>query len=194
MLSKEDARLLKKLLNDNEQALREFYDLHSTPLRVYLMRKLSQQDAEEVMQDSFVACIESLRNFQGKSSLKTFLYSIAKRKAIDKLRRKKFKRILFSYFPEYIVDSFAHVFLKDTLDKKHLAMRIEKVLKALPNDYERVLRLKYVEGHKVSDIAEDIDMTFKATESLIFRARKAFIKTYNDHERQGICTFEETIS
>lgn len=192
-LSQADQKILKRLLNKDEKALREFYDIHRIPLTQYLMRTLSIQDAEEVLQDAFIAFVESLRNFQGRSSLKTFLYSIAKRKAIDKLRRKKFKRVLFSYFPDYVVDSLAKVFLKDTLDKKHLAQKIERVLEDLPNEYAQVLRLKYIEGYKVTDIAVKIQLSFKATESLLFRARKAFIKVYTDYERQGILTFEETL-
>ncbi len=193
MLSKKDAVVLERLLQHDEETLHSFYLEHKDPLLQYLMRRLSQQDAEEVLQDGFLAFIESLRSFKGQSSLKTFLYSIAKRKAIDKLRKKKFRRIVFSRFPDYVVDSFVKVFLKDELDRKHLAKRIQAVLNKLPHDYATVLRLKYVEGYKVKEIAYEINLSFKATESLIFRARKAFIEVYKDHERQNILSFEESL-
>jgi len=193
MLSEKDDHMLQRLLSRDEQALYEFYQEHKGPLQQYLMRKLDPEDAEEVFQDSCIAFVESLRNFKRKSSLKTFLYSIAKRKAIDKLRRKSFKRVLFSYFPEYVIDSLAKVFMTDNLDKKYLASKIKKAMDTLPHDYAHILRLKYVEGYKVDEIAKEVDITHKAAESLLFRARKAFIHTYTEHERQGVHTFEESL-
>lgn len=193
MLSKADQSLVKRLLAKDETALREFYSLYKDSLLQYLLRTLDQEDAEEVLQDAYLQTLEALRNFRGQSSLKTFLYSIAKRRAIDKLRKKKIKKIFFSYFPQRFVDSLATVLMKDDLDEKYLEGKIERVLKDLPNDYALVLRLKYKEGYKVADIAKEIKLSFKATESLIFRARKSFVTTYNTYERQGVFSFKKAI-
>jgi RNA polymerase sigma-70 factor (ECF subfamily) len=48
-------------------------------------------------QDTFVDFLEALRDFRYQSSLKTFIFSIAKNKNIDWLRKKKIKKIIFSY-------------------------------------------------------------------------------------------------
>lgn len=192
MLSKTDRKLLWGIMSRNESSLRKFYLIHKDNLLSFLRRDLEDQDAEEVLQDSFIACIESLRNFREQCSLKTFLYSIAKKKSIDKMRKKKMKKILFSYLPAHVVESLAIVFLKDDLDKKFLDKKIETVLNKLPNDYARILRLKYKEGYKVAEIAKRLKLTFKATESLLFRARREFVRIYTHHERQGLFTFEKT--
>ena len=193
MLSKKDQKTLEHLLTRDERTLHRFYSSHKNALFNYLCRRLGPSDAEEVLQDSFIGFIEGLRNFRSESSLKTFLYSIAKRKSVDKIRRKRVKRIFFSHFPDYVVDSLATVILKDDLDKEYLSKKIEKVFDKLPNEYSRILRLKYIEGYKVIEIAEEIQMSFKATESLLFRARQAFVKAYLDHERRGVFTFKKTI-
>lgn len=179
VLTTEDKKTIQKLIRRDEKMLFKFYRVHKKPLMNFILQRLnSRQDAEEVLQDSFIGFIESLRDFRGKSSLKTFLYSIAKRKVIDKLRKKKVKRILFSHFPEGVVESLATVLLDPELETAALAKSIEDVLKKLPNDYATVLRLKYRDGYKVAEIAEKINLSFKATESLIFRARQAFVKVY----------------
>lgn len=193
MLSAKDQSLYERLINKDEKALRMFYTEHQPALQQFLLRKLDAKDAEEVLQDSFIGFLESLRNFRKQSSLKTFLYSIAKRKAIDKLRKEKVKRVLFSYLPDGVVDSLAKVFFSHDLDKKFVGKKIEKVFESLPNDYALVLRLKYKNDYSVKDIAEEIGQSFKATESLLFRARKAFIKTYNTYERQGLFSLKEEI-
>ncbi|MDO9027577.1 MAG: RNA polymerase sigma factor, partial [Candidatus Roizmanbacteria bacterium] len=114
-----------------------------------------------------------------QSSIKTFLFSIARHKIVDQIRKKKIEKILFSRLPSYIVESLKVVFIDEEIDKRELREKIKKILESLPNDYHVILRLKYIEGTKVSEIAEKLKMKFKATESLLFRARKSFIKVFN---------------
>lgn len=189
----DDSQILKRLLTHDERALKAFYNQYKKPLMQFIGRSLRDDDVEEVLQDTFFGFIESLRNFRGQSTLKTFLYSIAKRKIIDRLRRKKIQRVLFSYLPSYVVETFATVLLQDTVDKGHIAKKISRVFHRLPNDYARVLRLKYIEGYKVSMIGTDMGLSLKAVESLLFRARKAFAKIYTDYDRSTIFTIEEKV-
>lgn len=190
MTNESERKIVKKIVARDETALYKFYKSYKKPLLNFILRFLKdKQDAEEVLQDSFVGFIESLRNFRYQSSLKTFLFSIAKNKIVDKQRKKKIKKILFSYMPENIVESLARVFMDQEIDRKVLEKKIETIFTRLPNDYSYVLRLKYKEGLKVVEIAEKIKLSFKATESLIFRARKAFIVAYSAYERQDLPKF-----
>ena len=187
MLTEQDHKTIKGIIKRDEKTLLQFYTEHKKPLFQFILRHLDNvHDAEEVLQDSFLAFVEALRDFRGQSSLKTFLFSIAKNKTVDKLRKKKLKQMLFSYIPAPIVESLAHVFLDDEIDKKQLIEKIDSVFGKLPHDYALVLRLKYTEGYKVAEIASKIKLSFKATESLIFRARKAFIIAYKTHDRHSI--------
>ena len=90
------------------------------------------------------------------------------------------KDVLFSKLPAFIVESLKIVFIDEEIDKKELKAKISKVLNGLPNDYRLILRLKYVEGIKIREISTKLKMNFKATESLLFRARKNFIKVFNN--------------
>lgn len=184
MFSEKDKHVLEALIKRDEKTLWRFYKDYKKPLLHFILKHLNDiNDAEEVLQDSFLAFVEGLRDFRRQSSLKTFLFAIAKNKIVDKLRKKKLKQILFSYIPQPIIESVASVFLDDDIDKKILTQKIDAVLGKLPNDYALVLRLKYKEGYKVAEIAERIKLSLKATESLIFRARKAFVVAYRIHER-----------
>ena len=78
-----------------------------------------------------------------------------------------------------MVENMASVFIDDQIEQKELAQKIEKVINLLPNDYHLILRLKYIDGRRVQEIARRLALTFKATESLLYRARQAFIKTYS---------------
>ena len=77
-----------------------------------------------------------------------------------------------------MVEGLKTVLIDDEIEKKELQNKISKVFSQLPNDYQLVLRLKYQEGERVQSIAQKLALKFKATESLIFRARKAFINVF----------------
>ena len=77
-----------------------------------------------------------------------------------------------------MVEGLKTVLIDDEIEKQELQNKIAKVFSHLPNDYQLVLRLKYQEGEKVQSIAQKLALKFKATESLIFRARKAFINVF----------------
>lgn len=183
MLSEKDSHLLLRLINRDELALVEFYSKHKQPLLIFIQKTINDHgESEEIMQDVFLNFIEGLRDFRSQSSLKTYLYSIAKYKIIDKLRRKKIRKVFFSHIPAFIVDSFATVLLDDQLDRDYVVQKIDKILNHLPHDYAHVLRLKYIEGFSVKDIAVKLNLPFKTTESLLFRARKAFVVEYQHYD------------
>lgn len=174
-----DKALIEQIIRRDEKALFKIYGQYHNQLFNFINKQLKDAaKAEEVTQDVFLDFIESLRDFQYQCSLKTYLFSIARNKVIDVIRKKKMKRILFSSMPSYLVESLASVVFDDELEKKELSAKILNVFEKLPNDYRLVLRLKYLEGAKVKTIADKLSLGFKATESLIYRARKAFIKVF----------------
>lgn len=180
MKSNSEHELINKIINKDERVLLDIYRGYHKPLLNFVNRQIKDKyTAEEIIQDTFLDFIEGLRDFHFQSSIKTFLFSIARNKTIDYMRKKKLKKILFSTLPPYFVESLKTVFIDDTIEKKELSTKIKKTLEKLPNDYRFVLRLKYIEGEKVDIISQKLNLKFKATESLLFRARKAFVKLFN---------------
>jgi len=177
ILHKDDT--VQKIIAGDEKTLFIFYKTHHVSLCNFIYKKIGNRDvAEELTQDAFMDFIEGLRNFRGTSSIKTYLYSIARFKAIDYIKRKKVRNIFFSSLPAQLVENIMAVFIDDDIERMEVAEKIKKVICGLPNDYQLVLRLKYMDGKKVRDISKVLALSFKATESLLFRARRAFIKTF----------------
>jgi len=175
-----DREIIGKLFQKDERTLITFYRQYSVLLNRYLYHQVKDVAlAEEITQDVFIDFLESMRDFRYQSSLKTYLFSIAHHKVVDYFRKKRLKKILFSSLPGYIVESLKVFFIDEEIDQKEMAQKINHTLNKLPNDYELVLRLKYIEGEKVQKIAERLAIKFKAAESLVFRARKAFVKIFS---------------
>jgi len=100
--------------------------------------------------------------------------SIAKHKITDYYRKKKLKTILFSVNPKF--EEIAQEALTPERDvlKEELKSEISKTMKELRADYGKILRLKYVEDWKSSQIAKMMKLSIKAVESRLIRARKQF--------------------
>ena len=149
-INQKDKDLLEKIIKKDEKALFYVYKKYQPSIFNFVKSQISNyQTAEELTQDIFIDFIEALRDFRFQSSLKTFLFSIARHKMIDQIRKKKIKSILFSHLPSFIVEGLKVVFIDEEIDKKELKEKIEKIINSLPNDYQLILRLKYIDEIKI---------------------------------------------
>lgn len=171
--------ILEKILSGDKQAVVEFYHEFSPKILSYLKNKLPrEEDAQEVLQDVFFEALDSLPLFAGKSSLSTWLFGIAHHKTVDFYRKRKIKSVLLSQLP------FLQIFAQEITqpefqyEKNRVRDKFEATLHQLSYKYQTILHMHYELGMSVKEIAIELDMSFKATESLLFRARKQFQITY----------------
>src|SRR3990172_12106314 len=155
----------------------------SASIRQRLTRFVSQKvsdpmDVDEIVQDSLLSALDSLPGFKGRSQLFTWVAGIARHEILDFYRRKKIKQIVFSKLPflENLVSEALGPEL--ALQELETKTRILTSLKHLSEGYAQILRLKYVEGRSMAEIAEKLNLTIKAVESRLTRARLAFQKVY----------------
>jgi len=172
---KQEKDLIFKVLQKDEKAAEELYRQYFPKITNFVFGKIDNPfDAQEVVQDIFISALDCLPLFSFKSSLSTWLYAIAKHEVIDFYRKKKIKAILFSRLP--ILETLANHALgpEEKLIEKEIKGQIMKVLSKLSEGYRKVLRLKYIEGYSVAQIANMLEISAKAAESRLTRARVAF--------------------
>jgi RNA polymerase sigma factor (sigma-70 family) len=86
--------LLDKIRVGNKQAWSEFVDRYRGRLLSFAQAKLLQSaDAEDAVQETFVAFIKNFQSFRGECALETFLFSLLRRKIVDTYRSKKASHI-----------------------------------------------------------------------------------------------------
>ena len=159
--------------------MNDFYKKYHKRIGYFVAKRVDDEGiAEELVNDIMLAGINSRSNFSGRSSEFSWLCSIAKHKVIDYYRKKKLKTILFSVSPffEEIADQALGP-ERDSL-KNELKEEIKKTFRGLGKGYGKVLRLKYIEGFGVKQIAKSLKMSVKAVESRLFRARSSFRKKW----------------
>lgn len=175
----DERQIITKILSGDEKALRLFYTYFKRPILTFISNRIADRhDAEEIVQDTFLSTLEALRDFSFRCSLFTFLCSIANHKVIDFYRKKKIKSIVFSKMKE--IEPLISTLLgpEETLDEKFLGQKIKETFERLAPKYSLILKLKYIEGFSVEEIARKLSISFKSAESRLFRARKAFVQVY----------------
>jgi len=170
--------LVKAVLDGENGAATRFYREFAPKLRRYLIAKLPEQELEEVLQDTFLSAFDSLSLYRGDSSVTTWLISIARHEVADYYRKRYVRSAVEKTTPlfENMVSevlSPEFVYEKKKIEKKFFA-----VYHVLNKQYQDVLSYKYELSMSVREIAEKMNLSFKATESLLFRARGAFREAY----------------
>jgi RNA polymerase sigma-70 factor (ECF subfamily) len=155
--SEED--FLRRLQKSDGEAWTEFVTgEYGTRLFNFLRHKLpTQQDVEEVMQDTFSAAVRAIPNFDGRVKLSTFLFSLAQHKLADFWRRQPETDEL----PETIVDPGV----------SQEGIEFMEILQRLKDEHRQVLLMRYHIGLGVDEIASVLGKTYRGAESLLSRAR-----------------------
>ncbi|MBI2621345.1 MAG: sigma-70 family RNA polymerase sigma factor [Candidatus Levybacteria bacterium] len=167
--------LIDKVKSGDPQSVSEFYKSNSPKILNYLAHRLpSKEDAEDLTNDVFLEAIDSLQLLQRNSNLTAWLFKIAHNKMVDYYRKRKIKSILLSQIPYLeIIDKEVHQ-PEFQFEKNRIRVKIEKTLYALSEKYRKILRLHYEDNIPIKQIALEFNLSFKATESLLFRARRQF--------------------
>lgn len=84
-----DEELVARIVAGDRRALADLYERHRGPLAAFLRVYTADQDLiEEVTQDTMLAAWKGASRFAGRSSVRSWLFAIARRRAADVLRRK----------------------------------------------------------------------------------------------------------
>lgn len=170
---------IKRILAGDSKAVIQFYKFYSPKILTYLIRKLPRlEDAEDLTNDVFLEAIESLSMLQKEEKTLAWLYRIAHNKMVDFYRKKKIKSILLSQVPflQIIANEISQPEFQ--FEKDAIRDKIEASLRSLSYNHRIILELHYEQEVPIKQIARKLNLSFKAAESLLFRARQNFILAY----------------
>ena len=159
--SPQEREFLLRLQSGDPEAWEQLMDEWSTKLYNYLLYNTrTEEDAKDVLSDTLLGVVQSIKNFDGNANLSTFIYSIAYRKVADYWRRSKQTVEL----PVWL----------STAGPSSLSIELQEALAELPEQAQHALLLRYYAGLSVAEIAEVLGRSYKATESLLSRVRQQF--------------------
>lgn len=112
---------------------------------------LSHEDANDVLQNVFIKVWSNLQNFQGKSSLSTWLYRIAVNESLDFLRKQK---LADKVSADEDVSVASRLMSDEYFDGDEVQARLQEAVARLPEVQRMVFNLKYFEEMKYSEMSQ----------------------------------------
>ena len=151
----------------------------------------NSEDAEDVAQEVFIQVFRSIDQFKGDARLSTWIYRITTTKALDHIRsRKRKKRFafitsLFGPNDELVHDPVDFQHPGVTLDRKEQAALLFRMIEQLPDNQKVAFTLHKTEELSYQEIADVMQLSVSAVESLLFRARQNLRKLLEKYYAQN---------
>jgi RNA polymerase sigma-70 factor (ECF subfamily) len=168
-VSDEDKALVEKCIQGNRLAQKELYMRYCDAMFTLAYRITNSfEDADEVLQDTFLGVFTGLHSFKMESTLGAWIKTILVRTAMRKIK----KRVSF----EEITDQVGGT---ETSNLGHLkldAEYLEKAIQSLSDGYRSIFVLIEVEGFSHKEVSEMLDVTVGTSKSQLFHAKKQLQK------------------
>jgi RNA polymerase sigma factor (sigma-70 family) len=157
-----EEQLLRIVKNGDMRAFEELY-LETRPVAVNIARRLvGSQEAEDIVQDSYVRALRAISNFRGECRFGTWLCRIIYTQAADWKRKRTFVT-----GQEFELDQLACKTNNINAD-----IDLFRGLQSLRRERERSLLACHLEGYSNSEIASKYGLTISALKSRLCRIRR----------------------
>ncbi len=167
---RDDFRLLDEWGAGGEEAGRVLFRRHYAAVFRFLARKV-EQDVEEVVQETFLICLQKRASFRRESSFVTFLFSIARLVLHESWRRRRRQGEQLDFEEVSIASLSTSAGTK--LAKHEARTRLLWALNQLPLDQQLLLELFYWEQLDGHSIAQVFDVAPTTVRTRLYRAKEA---------------------
>ncbi len=180
---RENPELIERLRQPAQcrQAFTEVISQYSEPLYWQIRRMVqNHDDANDLLQNTFMKAWQSLENFRGEAKLSTWLYKIAINEAISHLEKER-KRLDLS-----IDDEASHlaqlIEADEHIDGDELAKKLRKAIATLPEKQRLVFNMKYFDGMKYEDMSQVLGTSVGALKASYHLAVKKIEQFFEDND------------
>jgi len=194
----DDRALLDALRNRDPDALAIlFARYHRSMVGLATLYVRNSSAAEEVVQDTWLAAIDGLPKFEGRSSLRTWLFRILVKRASKYIRRETLLATILSRRSRSVRDPLARRFSasgnwtiapahssltpEEQLLSREVSEWVRKAVASLPPRQREVIFLRDLEGWSSEDVCEVLKITSTHQRVLLHRARSALYTLYSDY-------------
>jgi RNA polymerase sigma-70 factor (ECF subfamily) len=178
-----EGSLVRRAQAGDESAFQEIVERYQSKVFSIIHGIVRQRnDVEDIAQQVFTKIYFSMRNFDFRSSLITWVYKITVNECFDYLRKKKVRKLV--YESDMSEDEVRRVENSETGNGRApradttLARRdyVVKLLERVSGEERDLLMLKEVEGYSVEEMALRLKMNENTIKVKLFRARQKLVK------------------
>ena len=179
-----EATLVEQAKAGDRAALSELVNKYSERiynLALHILR--NKEDAEDILQETFLNVIEKLHKFDGRSSFFTWIYRIAINASLMRLRKKKIVFQKLSDDSDFQESIESRVFIDWSQDPsitvydKEVKIQIDEAVNKLSDIYRSVFVLRDIEGLSIKETSTILNITEENVKIRLRRARQ-FLREY----------------
>jgi RNA polymerase sigma-70 factor (ECF subfamily) len=178
-----EGTLVRRAQSGDDSAFREIVEKYQSKVFSIIHGIVRQRnDVEDIAQQVFAKVYFSIRNFDFRSSLITWIYKITVNECFDYLRKKKVRKLVYesdmSEDEVRRVENTEPLLERSTRTDARLARRdyIVKLMERVSDEEKNLLMLKEVEGYSVEELAGMLKMNENTIKVKLFRARQKLVK------------------
>lgn len=175
-LDKSHPELIKKLIIGDEETYISLFREYYVALCSYARRYVGRKDvAEEIVSDTFLKIWENKETLRITSSIKSYLFQAVCNNSLYYLRKLKKDLVLDDFFQSTESENIGFALIAEDIDEQSLTMenihsKIVDAVDSLPEQQQRVFRLKRFEGKKNKEVAEIMGLSIKTVEMHLSKA------------------------
>lgn len=180
-----EIQLISRLQNSNTKsiAFNQLVELYKERLYWHIRHIVkSHDDADDVLQNTFIKVFKNITNFKGESKLFSWMYRIATNEALTFLNKKnKMKTISSEDYKQFMIEKLTEDIYFDGDD---IQLNLQKAILELPEKQQLVFNMKYFQEMKYKDMSQILDTSEGALKASYHHAVKkieAFIKQHLNH-------------
>lgn len=169
----EDAALVERMRAGDVEAFGKAYEKYASRVYAFALRRLrNQQEAEDLCQDVFVEVARSIRGFEGRSALSTWILGIASHEVANRYRRSRRAPLSIDAIDELPVSSGAAP-VDDQVDSARMLARCADVLsREIGAAHRRIFELHLGGAPDAASIAQSVGKSRQAVKISLFRTRQ----------------------
>lgn len=165
-----DWALIRAIARGDERALERLYASYGPSLLVYLSGRLGDPHlAEEVLQDVMLAVWRAAPRFRYESKLRTWLFAIARNRAINAYHRKRTP----DHLPIEQANSLSGSEIRPLAARQEKRSALHEALQVLPQEQRETLELVFMHNFSIQETAAILDVAPGTVKSRLHRAKTA---------------------
>lgn len=168
-----DAALVAKLQNPalKDSAFSELLDAYQERLYWHIRKiVLTHENADDVLQNTFIRVYKSIANFQQKSSLHTWMYRIAYNESMRFLEKNKKKS--YDTIDEVSSANLSVLFEDEYFDGDEIQKKLNVIIESFTEKQKRVFQMKYFDDLSFREISELLNVSESTLKSSYYTAVK----------------------
>ena len=173
-----DKALAARIAAGDEHALRGLYERHAGPLTGFVSHWLGDpNDASDIVHETFIDVWRKAGRFEGRASLKSWIYTIARNKAVDR-NRKAARTLYVDETPEIVDASDTATDLLEALDD---AAAVRRAMETLKPAHRAVIHLAFFEDLTYKEIAAIEDCPVGTVKTRVLHAKRLLLHALSEY-------------